>query len=115
MIVIWRGYGILVLVAAIVALFVSVMIVGGAKLHEPLAGVVHTAAMGLAGVALWLFARNIESQPGRVLIDKATGREVTLRRSAGSLFFVPTRYWAYILPGLAVAGDIFFTLNPPTH
>ena len=115
MIIIWRGYGILVLAAGAAALFLGAVLVGVTKLQPPLVGVAYVALMGLAGVALWLFAQRIESEPARVLIDKATGREVRVGRSAGSFFFVPTRYWAFILPALAVVGDVVFTLNPPTH
>jgi len=51
-------------------------------------------AAGLVGVVgLWLSA-------GRVLIDKTTGQEVTIRRSH-SFFFIPVLYWA---PIIAVVG-----------
>jgi hypothetical protein len=115
MIIIWRGYGFLVLVAGILAVLAGSILIGVTKLHQPLIGVVYTATMGLAGLALWLFAHRIESAPGRVFIDKATGREIKVGRSAGSFFFIPTRYWAFLLPALAVAGDIAVTLNPPVH
>jgi hypothetical protein len=115
MIIVWRGYGILVLLAGFVAFVLGGALVGALKIAQPMTGVVYTAMAGAAGVALWFFAQHMESQPGRVFIDKATGREVTMRRNAGSFFFVPTRYWAFILPALAVVADIVFTLNPPTH
>lgn len=115
MIIIWRGYGILVLVAAFAAVMAGAIIVDTAKLHPPIIGVVYTAMIGLAGIAIWFFTQRIESEPAQLFIEKATGREIAVRRSAGSLFFIPTRYWAFILPGLAVVGDIYLTLNPPVH
>jgi hypothetical protein len=115
MIIIWRGYGFLVPLAAIVAVMLGAIINVNLKLHQPASGVVAAGALCLAGVALWFFSQRIESEPGRVFIDKATGREITVGRNAGSFFFVPTRYWAYILPGLAVVANIVYTLNPTVH
>jgi len=52
---------------------------------------------GLACGALGWWLRN---RPGRTLIDKATGREITYRPSH-SLFFIPMIYW----------GPIFFAMG----
>jgi len=47
---------------------------------------------GLASGALgWWFRK----RPAQIVIDKATGKEVTLRRSH-SLFFIPMFYWGPI-------------------
>jgi uncharacterized membrane protein len=111
-VIFWRGQGYLVLVASIIAFMLGSAIVDIAKLQQPLAGIAHTATQGLAGIALWLFARHRQSEPARVFIEKATGREIRVRRGAGSLFFVRTRYWAFILPALAAIVAVAQTLNP---
>ena len=54
-------------------------------------------------------------RPRRVF-DPDTGRDVFVTRNAGSLFFIPTRYWAFIALGLAV---LFWAaggrMEPPPH
>jgi hypothetical protein len=98
MIVIWRGWGILVIPIAALAFFLATAIKQEAGIQSPaLSGVVYVLSSGLAALGIWLFAQKIESQPGRVLIDKNTGREFEVRKNAGSLFFIPTRYWSYIV------------------
>ena len=98
MIIVWRGWGILVIPIALAAFFLAITINQQAHIQSPaLSGIVYVLSCGLAALGIWLFAQKIESQPGRVLIDKNTGREFEVRKSAGSLFFIPTRYWSYII------------------
>ena len=54
----------------------------------------------LAGIASGALGWWLRTRPARILIDKATGREVVLRRRH-SLFFVPMIYW----------GPIFFVMG----
>ena len=65
-------------------------------------GFVFVATSALAALSIWAIAHHIESEPGRVFIEQATGRQVVFKRSAGSLFFIPTRYWSYIVVGAGV-------------
>jgi hypothetical protein len=111
-IIFWRGRGYIPALAAVVALISAGLLTDLAKLPTLWSNVAYTGAMGVAGIAVWVLTRRIESTPGRVLIDKKTGREFTVKRGAGSLFFIPTRYWSYILPGLAAAVGIFNALKP---
>jgi hypothetical protein len=53
---------------------------------------------GLASGAMGWWLRN---RPAKVLIDKATGQEVVLRRRH-SLFFVPMFYWGPIFIAMGV-------------
>jgi len=73
----------------------------------------------IGAFGLWLIANRIEtSDPERVFIDKATGREVRIRRSAGSLFFIPTKYWAFIGGALGIFLAIeapYMDLKPNAH
>jgi hypothetical protein len=101
---IWRGWGILVPVFLVLGFVIGVgfsSVVPGP--HSPCTLPVSFAVTGLVAAAgIWFTTRAIEARPGRVLIDKATGREFKVGANAGSLFFIPTRYWAFIAPGLAL-------------
>jgi hypothetical protein len=114
-VIVWKGKGYVAALAAVVALIAATIVSEQAKLPALWSSLTYTAAMSAAGVALWFYTRKIEDRPPRILIDKATRQEITVRRSAGSFFFIPTRYWPYILPGLAVAGSIFTAFNPTLH
>lgn len=108
--IIWSGWGFLVVVFAAVGLFAGVFIsslVPGAHNVQMATGMV--AGGLLAGGATLLLARWRESKPGRSFTDNATGEQVRVRPSAGSLFFIPTRIWAYILPlvGLFFAWAVY--------
>jgi hypothetical protein len=103
MIIIWRGWGLVVLPVAFVAFSIGVGVIEGTHIAPGvLSGLVCVVAGALAGLAIWAIAHHIESEPGRVFIEQATGRQVVFKRSAGSLFFIPTRYWAFIVVGLGV-------------
>ena len=60
------------------------------------------AGLSSAGV-VWFASKKLEERPGRVFIDKATGQEIKVGASAGSFFFIPTRYWTYILLTIGLA------------
>jgi hypothetical protein len=105
---IWRGYGILVAFLTVV----SYMVVRSSAEHlwgSPLSnefrpGVELTALLLAAGLVYALHvAINRFSEP-RVVIDKSTGQEMHLV-SKHDLFFIPVRFWPYIL---AVLGVVFF-------
>lgn len=110
--IIWSGWGITVPIVAAVAFLVVVTIaealgVDGSAVSIGVAGVI-------AGVGIFFLARAIESREGRVFIDEATQERVEVRPSAGSLFFVPTRYWAFIMPVVAVALAVMVATTPPS-
>lgn len=111
-IVVWKGRGYIVALAAIVAVAIGALLIDATKLTPPWTGLVHTATQSLAGLAIWFLVRKFESEPGRVLISKKTGREFTVRRGAGSFFFIRTRHWAYILPALGAFVSIYAALTP---
>ena len=67
----------------------------------------------MAGLSSFLFARKVEGGEGRAFIDEATGQRVVVRRTAGSLFFIPTRYWAYAGPVLGIAIAVLIMMTPP--
>ena len=59
------------------------------------------AAMALAGSLVGLVALYLHQKPARVVVDKQTGEELTLRPSH-TFLFVPLRYWAALLPAIAL-------------
>jgi hypothetical protein len=52
--------------------------------------------MAIAAVPVWLLARHLDARPGRVVIDKQSGQEITLR-GAHDFFFIPLKVWPAIL------------------
>lgn len=101
--IIWSGWGFLVvfffLIGCLIGLPVGALFPGDPDASA--AATVITAGL-VAGLASFLFARKIEGGEGRAFIDEATGQRIVVKRSAGSLFFIPTRWWAYVAPVLAI-------------
>jgi hypothetical protein len=117
--IVWRGLGILVPVMAIAVLIFGAIVESmGVSFGLPQQqAVLFGEVIGslLAGAALFFIARKIESQPQRVLVDQATNQRVVIKRNAGSFFFVPTRYWSFILPAMMIALALYATLSPTRH
>ncbi len=111
--IIWSGWGILVLVFAVVGLVIGIPL-GDAVTSDPdMAMAISIICAGLTmGLGSFLFARQMEKGTGRVFIDEQTGQRVVVGRSAGSLFFVPVRYWAYAGPVLAIVFAGLLMMNP---
>lgn len=99
--IIWSGYGFLVPLFAIAAIAVAQIVAPSAKYSSnPLSGIVTFVLLALAGAAIWFLGKKFNTAPGRTVIDKQTGQEISLRRKH-SLFFVPMEYWG---PIVAVGG-----------
>ncbi len=112
MFIIWRGWGIAVIPIAFVSLMLGGGIIAAAHLeHSPFAGLAMVGSAALGGLAIWALAHRIESEPGQVFIEKQTGREVEMKRSAGSLFFIPTRYWSFVVVGFGVLAAVGAVLS----
>lgn len=110
MIMIWSGFG-----------FLVVVIVFGFSLAVNLAadawlGAGYYAehkwpfAVGLllSAVACWFIGLALQRRGSRVVIDKATGREFELRRNH-RFFFIPIHIWGIVL---AVAGLVVPGVGP---
>lgn len=98
MIVFWKGAGALVLIFGIVsALFTNVITSSVFNENNYFASHAWAQAMSLfiAGIASWFLGRHLNNRPGRVLVDKATGEEVTLRPTH-HLMFIKMEYWGPI-------------------
>jgi hypothetical protein len=115
MIIVWSGWGALVAVFVVVGFFVGIPLGGLISPDQNIGmGVAFITSGLLAGVGSFFLARKIESGESRAFIDEKTQQRIVVRKSAGSLFFVPTRYWAYVAPVLGILLAVVVMLNPPS-
>jgi len=110
MILIWRGFGPIVLVIGAVAIFLAVIV--GEALNIGIAGesVLSGLAMIPAGYAIWRLGKRWNG-PGRELVDPATGERVVLKQGH-SLFFVPIEWWGQIFIVLGILFAIATLFGP---
>jgi hypothetical protein len=105
--IIWRGFGFLVAVIALVALAlteqVSERITSDQQFYQQ-HGWVALVGMLIAAALTYGLHRLLILQKGRAVIDKETGQEIVLR-SDHSLFFVPVKLWpvVFVVLGLVLA------------
>jgi hypothetical protein len=91
----WSGWGVLVVVVAFAGLILGQVLVDavlGPGYYTSNSWPKLLASL-IAAAAVWIVGVRLNSEPGRVLIDKASGQEITLRRRH-TLFFVEMQYWA---------------------
>lgn len=113
MILIWSGWGILVLVFFIVGGLIGIPLAGLFPQEGDIGPAVMFITGGLvAGLGSFFLARKIESGEARAFIDEKTGQRIVVRRNAGSLFFIPTRYWAYAAPIVGIALGALMMMSP---
>lgn len=88
--IIWNGFGFLPIV------FLVVFGLGfSAGSNGPISDSALAYTFFLTGLASSILGWGFRKRPAQVVIDKATGKEIWLRRSH-SLFFVPMFYWGPI-------------------
>ena len=108
--IIWKGWGILVVIITAAFVF-GVDFITGAAFGNSNYYAIHNWPEGVAfllsGIAVYFVGLYFNNKPGRVMIDKATGREIVLRR-VHSMFFIPMEYWGIIL---AVGGIVLFFVH----
>jgi len=105
MIVFWSGWGFLVPIIGLLQLAVMELVVNGlsgAPGYYENHGWPKLLGFLLGGSSIWLLASFLRRRDaGRVLIDKASGREMVLRRSH-QFMFIPMIYWAPIFGALGL-------------
>jgi len=114
MFIIWKGWGILVIPIVAVCFVVIggiVAAIGGALgMNSESAGfLIMALSSGASGYISYIVGKRLNARPGRVLVDKETGREITLKNSH-TLFFIKMEYYGFIFAGigaLALLGWIF--------
>jgi len=104
--IIWKGLGILVGIAGFVGFMLSEMLTRWLQKDEGAYYSAHAWPKLLGGVLGALLAFGMvkilaKGDKPRVVIDKATGKELQLRRG-DALFFVPVKFWPYIILGLGI-------------
>jgi len=101
---IWSGWGFLVAVivfgASLAMELVTEALVGDDRFYQvqawPLA-----LALALSGVLIWGVGKYLHARGARVVIDKATGQELTIG-GQHRFFFIPMHYWGPVLIALSV-------------
>lgn len=95
--IIWSGYGIIVAVIAFISLMLTQLTVDGILNHGYYTahGWPKLTAFILAGILTLLLGNYLNAKQGKVVIEKATGRELLLKPNH-SLFFINIQYWGYI-------------------
>ena len=102
--IVWSGFGFLISMIGFGCLIITEMSTR-AFFNDPTYYQTHgwpkLVGFWIAAVLVYLLARTLDRQPGRVVIDKETGKEIILKKRH-SLFFTPARYWPYIFAGLGL-------------
>lgn len=100
--IIWKGYGFAIVLFALFGLVAGASVADAIQTEQSWPFV---AGLLLAAAANYFTAKKLESDSKR-LIDPESGQEVILKRG-DSLFFVPMKYWTYVIVALASLGLIF--------
>lgn len=104
--IIWRGLGCLAIPVGFAAFFVTEIAfeqTKGEGYYEHHGWAVLVASV-VAAVAIWILGRLLNNRPGRVLVDKASGKEF-IDRPSHDLFFIPVQWWAI---GALIIGIVAF-------
>lgn len=104
--IIWRGLGIVVpIIAFFVCLCVELLVRShfGANYYQR-EGWPIFLALSISGVICWALGTMLEKRPGKVVIEKETGKEIILKNSH-DLFFIPIKFWGLIM---IVGGAVLF-------
>jgi hypothetical protein len=102
---IWRGWGILVVVVAFVC-YHAARLTANHFLGSPLPNTERPVVtlIGMLLAAVFVYALNVaieRSNRPQIVVDKTTGQEIALI-SKHDLFFIPIKFWPYILGALGV-------------
>jgi hypothetical protein len=102
-VIIWSGWGFLVAVivfgASLTMEIVTEAVVGDDRFYQVQAWP-FALALALSGVIIWIVGKYLQARGARVVIDKATGQELTIG-GRDRFFFIPMHYWGPVLIALA--------------
>jgi hypothetical protein len=103
--IVWRGYGILVAVFAVVGLLIGRLVaeqIWGAPMSEASRHGSALFGMLIAAGGVYGLHRVLERrEPPRTLVDAATGQQVQFK-SKHDFFFIPVKFWPFLLAALGV-------------
>ena len=97
--IIWKGYGFLVLVIAVAVGAIVSLLFGKIGSTEDMG-----AAIGaiISAAVIWVVGNKLnDAIKDRTMIDKQTGQEVVFKQNH-SLFFIKMQYWAFIVGGIGI-------------
>jgi hypothetical protein len=103
---IWSGWGITVVVFAALGLLATF---GAADVlqewlpYGPAGSLGFLIGGAAAALSIHLVVSWRERGQARAFIDEATGERIEVHPSAGSFFFIPTRFWTWIVLALFLA------------
>ena len=101
---IWTGWGwlvpVIVFVVSLLTQVTSQEVTGQDQIYQEQPWLFAMSTLVSGGI-VWFLAKYFDKKKGRVVIDKETGQEIMLR-SSDALFFVPLRFWAFILPVIGI-------------
>jgi len=114
---IWSGWGIGVVLIDFIGLIVGVSAAGAFErwlAYGPAQSAGIAVGGVLAAIGVYFYAKWREGGEARVFIDEASGQRFEVRPNAGSLFFIPTRYWTWVTLVLTVmfAGAMYSATGP---
>jgi hypothetical protein len=106
--IIWSGWGICVPIFAFIALIIGIevgdlLMAQFAMAYGPAQSAGIVVGGGLATIALVALTRWREHREGtetRTFIDERTGERFDVRPNGGSFFFIPIRFWGWIMLAL---------------
>ena len=116
MILIWRGWGIIVVPIVFIAFFAAIFLsealipLGLTERWSQMISLV--VASVAAAAAIWFSAKAIAGRPTKRLVDPESGQQYLITRDAGSLFFIPTRFWAFIVIALGLLTGVILVRAP---
>lgn len=102
--IIWSGFGYLTILIPIAVIWVSRILlepVLGGSLNYDMAKWPLFIALVISSVILFFVDKKLEKEKGRIVIDKATGKEIVLKRK-NAMFFIDIKYWPYIITVLGI-------------
>jgi len=108
--IIYKGLGFLVFVFVVASsLFFNILCCAwlGAEYYDTRKWPLGLSLL-VSATACWVVGGRLRKRAPRVIVDKATGREMTLVRNQHDLFFIPMHYWG---PILAVIGLLFIVFD----
>lgn len=111
MILVWRGWGVVVIAIGFVWATVAIAVAGLIHADEAASGAILGLSMVPAGITTWFVGRRMNRDAARVMVDPTTGERVVLRREH-SLFFVPVEWWGPILAVLGIGLFLVEALSP---
>jgi hypothetical protein len=102
--IIWSGFGILVLPIVVLCVIASMIFTGAVapadyvRLHNWPIGVGLFVAAGIC----WFLGRRLRDYDAKTLVDPATGQTHIIRRGR-SLFFIPMEWWSIPIACIGLA------------